>query len=178
MNTNKNNFTLPDINNRSPNFKSPSKQPNSNFNKFYQEYTDTKSLIENRLENLKKHRFLLKNMNIREGTRKPKNDIFSLYNYKNLGKNKNIMNNPSLYSNNCLEPIYYPLEMPVNGEQVKLPNVELGQVVCDNRGGGGNSNGLGIGDLMALIKIMGDNNFEFDIDVDMLDKLKNIKKKK
>ena len=43
----------------------------------------------------------------------------------NLAHAKQHLQNPNLYSQQFIDPIYYPLEMPVNAEPMSLPKIEL-----------------------------------------------------
>ena len=59
-----------------------------------------------------------------------KNDISSLYSYENLDQNKQILAERQ-YNYQMMEPIYYPLENPLKGEQVKMPKWDYGQVATN-----------------------------------------------
>ena len=74
-------------------------------------------------------------------------DYESIYKLRTLGNAKGRLGNPYLYNNQFMEPIYYPLEMPVCGEPVSLPKIEIGHPMnkhkCCNCG-------TGIKDLLPL----------------------------
>jgi hypothetical protein len=74
-------------------------------------------------------------------------DYESIYKLRTLGNAKGKLGNPHLYNNQFMDPIYYPLEMPICAEPVTLPKIEIGHPMnkqkCCNHG-------LGIEDLLAL----------------------------
>lgn len=102
------------------------KKANENFFKeTYGEVDEAKILINKRLERLRSQAEKLKKM---KSNMLPLNkDVGMLYNMKNLADHRNIPNNQNLLSYQQIDPIYYPLEMPVAGEPVQLPRIELGQ---------------------------------------------------
>lgn len=114
--------------------------PKPQFKQAYEQVDVAKTMINNRMDKLKYELELLKNVNANP-----------LHNRFLLGK-KNLMN-PNLYSHQFMDPIYYPLEMPVNAEPINLPKIELGQPLQDKKdcchGGGGN--GLTLADILAII---------------------------
>ena len=120
----------------------------------YQNVDTAKDLIKNRLEKLKYEAELLKNM---KSSMVPLNrDVGMLYNMRNLNNNRGNLNNPNLYSHQYIDPIYYPLEMPVNAEPITLPKIELGRPLVDPPEDDGG--GLGLSDLLALLAAMKNNN--------------------
>lgn len=120
------------------------------YQKIYKGCGLARSLIQTRLDKLKYERDLMLNM---RGSYAPYNrDLASLYNLRTLSNARGQLANPNLYSYQFMDPIYYPLEMPINGEPVALPRIEMGSPVGmgdDNRGG------LGIGDILTLINALG-----------------------
>jgi hypothetical protein len=66
------------------------------------------------------------------------------------------MMNPNLYSYQYIDPIYYPMEMPTNGEPMSLPKVEMGLPMHDpyecHCCSGGGTEGLGLADLLSLLR--------------------------
>ncbi len=80
------------------------------------------------------------------------NGVQNLYNYNNLSMNRHgPFMNPNLYANQYMDPIYYPLEAPVDGEPVELPRIEMGSPIDDRKNKGG-MNGLSVPDAVALLK--------------------------
>lgn len=142
----------------SNNNRSQNNLPSNDFRnqKGYQLVDVAKNLINTRREKLEYEKMMLGKL----GKSKPnsnfgqRNDVSSLYNLQNMIKGKNLMN-PNLYSYQYIDPIYYPLEMPTNGEPMTMPKVEFGMPMSDphecNHCSGG-SEGLGLADLLALLK--------------------------
>lgn len=123
--------------------------PTMNNNKFQDAYNDVNNasnLIKARLEKLKREKELLNGLG-----RGPWNSNMNAM--RNMARNKQIMMNPNLYANQYIDPIYYPLEMPVNAEPVTLPKIELGQPIC-NDDHSKNNGGLNISDILAVIAAM------------------------
>mmetsp|Transcript_34345 Transcript_34345/g.35639 ORF Transcript_34345/g.35639 Transcript_34345/m.35639 type:complete len:493 (+) Transcript_34345:12-1490(+) len=122
----------------------------------YQLVDVAKSLINQRADKLKYEKEMLG----RTGKSKPsnfgpRNDVSSLYNLQNMIKGKNLMN-PNLYSYQYVDPIYYPMEMPTNGEPMMMPKVELGQPMFEpqecNQCCGHEGNGLNLADILSLLR--------------------------
>lgn len=91
----------------------------------------TKKFINNRRDRLLADKDLLNHMSIKGGQSKPRNDISSLYTYQNLSQNRNLLQN-KYYNYQMMEPIHYPLEMPIKGEKIKFPNIDYGQVASED----------------------------------------------
>lgn len=123
--------------------------------KGYQLVDVAKNLINTRKDKLEYERDMLGRMGKSKPSNfGPRNDVSSLYNLQNMIKGKNLMN-PNLYSYQYIDPIYYPLEMPTNGEPMTMPRVEFGMPMSDpvDCGGCGCKNeGLGLADLLALLR--------------------------
>lgn len=115
-----------------------------------------KNLINQRKEKLEYEKMMLQKVGNQYpgGKGGKKNDISSLYNLQSIIKGKNMMN-PNLYSYQYIDPIYYPMEMPTNGEPMTLPKVEMGQPMHDPMEChccGGEGEGLGLADLLGLLR--------------------------
>ena len=117
-------------------------------NKYKQAYENcnqAKSLIQARLNKLMYEKKVLGEM--KQNFNPYSADYESIYKLRTLGNAKGKLGNPHLYNNQFMDPIYYPLEMPICAEPVTLPKIEIGHPMgnkkCCN-------NGLGIEDLLAL----------------------------
>jgi hypothetical protein len=117
-------------------------------NKYKQAYENcnqAKSLIQTRLNKLMYEKKILGEM--KQNFNPYSADYESIYKLRTLGNAKGKLGNPHLYNNQFMDPIYYPLEMPICAEPVTLPKIEIGHPMgnkkCCN-------NGLGIEDLLAL----------------------------
>lgn len=100
-----------------------------------------------------------------------KNDISSLYTYENLNKNRDTIANRN-YNYQMMEPIYYPLEMPVHGEPVKLPNFDMGTVPteCGNIHPKLHYKGISKYDQLAILALLlKKDQYDFDFDIPDLD---------
>ena len=117
-------------------------------NKYKQAYENcnqAKSLIQTRLNKLMYEKKVLGEM--KQNFNPYSADYESIYKLRTLGNAKGKLGNPHLYNNQFMDPIYYPLEMPICAEPITLPKIEIGHPMgnkkCCN-------NGLGIEDLLAL----------------------------
>ena len=117
-------------------------------NKYKQAYescNQAKGLIQTRLNKLMYEKKVLGEM--KQNFNPYSADYESIYKLRTLGNAKGKLGNPHLYNNQFMDPIYYPLEMPICAEPVTLPKIEIGHPMgnkkCCN-------NGLGIEDLLAL----------------------------
>lgn len=139
------------------NYNNKSRTPNTYNNKYGQEgyrnsmindYNQAKTLINDRLSKLSKEKDILnsaKNMyNAYDG------DINTLINLRTMAYNKGQLANPNLYSYQFMDPIYYPLEMPISAEPISLPKIEMGHPMnLKNK-----RDGMGIEDLLALLALL------------------------
>jgi hypothetical protein len=77
-----------------------------------------------------------------------KPDYESVYKLRTMGNAKGKLGSPFIYNNQLMEPIYYPLELPLNGEPIALPRIEIGGPMkrCKN--------GMNIKDLSALLAVL------------------------
>jgi hypothetical protein len=111
-------------------------------------------LIQRRFNKLKNESELVKGI---KNCSVPFRDPSTLINFKNIAKSQSYMLNPNIYCQQFVDPIYYPLEMPVNAEPICLPKIELGLPVLDNKGkncGGG----LRISDALLLMSNINNSN--------------------
>ena len=78
--------------------------------------------------------------------------------------------NPSLYSYQFHEPLYYPLENPINGEPVTLPKIELGQPLTydDEK----KKDGLSLSDIIGLLSLMNNKGDNSDLKDLLMQKMK------
>ena len=117
---------------------------NDTYKQTYDKCNQAKGLIQTRLNKLLYEKKLLGEM---KQNYNPYNaDYESLSKLKMTGNAKGKLGNPHLFSNQFMDPIYYPLEMPITGEPVKLPRIEIGGSMRNKRCCGG----LGIEELLAL----------------------------
>jgi hypothetical protein len=121
------------------------------FQDVYREISIANNLMKNRLERIKRESNLLKGVG--RSFFPYQRDVDMSYNLRNMMNNRQGLMNPNLYANQYIEPIYYPLEMPINAEPITLPKIELGQPLIDpqeNKGSGG----FNLGDMLALMQAM------------------------
>ena len=112
----------------------------------YDNCNQAKGLIQTRLNKLMYEKKMLGEM--KEKFNPYSADYESIYKLRTLGNAKGKLGNPHLYNNQFMDPIYYPLEMPICAEPVTLPKIEIGHPMnkqkCCNHG-------LGLEDLLALL---------------------------
>lgn len=90
----------------------------------------------------------------RGGYMQPPNTFFgSGYDMRMMSNAKGQIMNPNLYPHQFTDPIYYPLEMPLSGEPIALPNIEVG-APSQKRG---NLN-IGIKDIATLMAVLDEDN--------------------
>ena len=118
--------------------------PNDKYKQAYDNCSQAKGLIQTRLNKLNYEKKLLGEM---KQNYNPYNaDYESLYQLKTSGNAKGKLSNPHLYSNQFMDPIYYPLEMPITGEPISLPRIEIGTSMRNKNCCGG----LGLEQLLAI----------------------------
>ena len=118
--------------------------PNDPYNQAYNNCNQAKNLIQNRLNKLQYEKKLLGEIKQNYNPYSP--DYESLTKLRTVGNAQGKMSNPHLFSNQFMDPIYYPLEMPITGEPVTLPRIEIGTSMRNKSCGPG----LGIEELLAL----------------------------
>ena len=145
---------IPNRNQINPNLSSTTKLPpiprtpiqDEKYKQAYDNCNQARDLIQTRLNKLMYEKKLLGEM--KQNFNPYSADYESIYKLRTLGNAKGKLGNPHLYNNQFMEPIYYPLEMPICAEPVTLPKIEIGHPMgnkkCCN-------NGLGIEDLLALL---------------------------
>ena len=119
-------------------------QLNDTYKQAYDNCNQAKGLIQTRLNKLMYEKKLLGE--IKQNYNPYSADYESLYQLKSTGNAKGKLSNPHLYSNQFMDPIYYPLEMPITGEPVTLPRIEIGGSLRNKNCCGG----LGLEELLAL----------------------------
>lgn len=148
FNLNTSSIQLPRIDRSVNLYDSIDKNLNSRYKEASDNFSLAKSMIQTRLDKLNYEKSLIGSM---KGSYAPySNDFSSLYNMGALSNARGQLANPNLYSYQFMDPIYYPLEMPINGEPVALPRIEMGAPLNNNNG-----NGLGISDLLMLLTAVG-----------------------
>ena len=123
------------------------KPPTFRFQDAYNQITQTRSLIQSRLNKLNNEKNLYSNFKQSFNPYNP--DLQSIYNLRTLSNAKGQLANPSLYSHQFMDPIYYPLEMPISAEPVTLPKIEMGHPLNNKK----HRCGLGIEDLISLLAL-------------------------
>ena len=112
----------------------------------YDNCSQAKGLIQTRLNKLMYEKKVLGEM--RQNFNPYNADYESIYKLRTLGNAKGKLGNPHLYNSQFMDPIYYPLEMPICAEPVTLPKIEIGHPMskqkCCNQG-------IGLEDLLALL---------------------------
>ena len=122
---------------------------NKNYNNTYHDdFSLAKSMIQTRLDKLNAEKNM---MRYRPQSFSPyQNDLLSLYNMRNLSNMRGQIANPYLYSYQFMDPIYYPLELPTNGEPIDLPKIEMGAPVGTNSG-----DNMGVQDILSILNNLG-----------------------
>ena len=98
--------------------------PEDKYKQAYDNCSQAKDLIQTRLNKLMYQKKLLGEMKQSFNPYNP--DYESIYKLRTLGNAKGRLGNPNLYNNQFMDPIYYPLEMPISAEPVTLPKIEIG----------------------------------------------------
>ena len=164
------NYSKKYINSTSQNYESPEKSQynqlvisnsSEKFQDVYREISLANNLIRNRLERIKRESDILKGVG--RSFFPYQREVNMNYIIRQMMKNKQGLMNPNLYANQYIEPIYYPLEMPLNAEPVTLPKIELGQPLIDPKENNWGE-GFNMGDMLALMQAMkslsGQNNYQ------------------
>ena len=119
--------------------------PDEKYKQAYDNCSQAKGLIQTRLNKLMYEKKVLGEM--KQNFNPYNADYESIYKLRTLGNAKGKLGNPHLYNNQFMDPIYYPLEMPICAEPITLPKIEIGHPMqrqkCCNQG-------LGLEDLLAL----------------------------
>ena len=106
------------------------------YKQVYDNCGQAKDLIQTRLNKLMYQKKVLGEMKQSFNPYNP--DYESIYKLRTLGNAKGRLGNPNLYNNQFMDPIYYPLEMPISAEPVTLPKIEIGHPMykekCCNEG--------------------------------------------
>ena len=110
-------LALPTVSTRIP-------TPQNPFDNVYKDTNYTNSLIQTRLNKLEQEKNMLNQVKETYNPYIP--DFASLGNLRTLANAKGQLANPNLYSHSFMDPIYYPLEMPISAEPVTLPKIEMG----------------------------------------------------
>ena len=134
-------LTLPSVGTRIP-------TPQNPFDDVYKDTNYTNSLIQTRLNKLEQEKNMLNQVKETYNPYIP--DFASLGNLRTLANAKGQLANPNLYSHSFMDPIYYPLEMPISAEPVTLPKIEMGHPMMKKK----KDCGMGIEDILALIAMM------------------------
>ena len=120
-NNNRNSFST---NGLPPIPRTPLIQENDKYKQAYDNCSQAKDLIQTRLNKLMYQKKVLGEMKQSFNPYNP--DYESIYKLRTLGNAKGRLGNPNLYNNQFMDPIYYPLEMPISAEPVTLPKIEIG----------------------------------------------------
>lgn len=151
----------------------------TNKDKWEDTLNDAKRMINYRREKLLQEKDMLSHVHIKGSSLRPKNDIASLYSYNNLNMNRNLISHKN-YNYQMMDPIYYPLEVPVQGEQIKFPNVDFGQVATEDgviHSKKHNKGGLKKEDALALLAFLLESG-DFELGVEGQEFLNNSNKHK
>ena len=89
----------------------------------YENCNQAKGLIQTRLNKLMYEKKVLGEM--KQKFNPYSADYESIYKLRTLGNAKGKLGNPHLYNNQFMDPIYYPLEMPICAEPVTLPKIGM-----------------------------------------------------
>ena len=110
--------------------------PEDKYKQAYDNCSQAKDLIQTRLNKLMYQKKVLGEMKQSFNPYNP--DYESIYKLRTLGNAKGRLGNPNLYNNQFMDPIYYPLEMPISAEPFTLPKIEIGHPMykekCCNEG--------------------------------------------
>ena len=137
----------------------------------YQNVDQAKNLINNRLEKLKYEMDIINSIRspFNSGVGKydvklPKimnrhNNMLDVGLVKSTNNRRQMLSNHNNYNQYPIDPIYYPMEMPMNAEPVNLPKIELGQPLNEFEDQLQPSDGVTIQDLVTLMNaLMGNGN--------------------
>ena len=117
---------------------------NDKYKQAYDNCNQAKGLIQTRLNKLMYEKKVLGEM--KQNFNPYSADYESIYKLRTLGNAKGKLGNPHLYNNQFMDPIYYPLEMPITAEPVTLPKIEIGHPMGNKKCCGG----LGVESILAL----------------------------
>ena len=119
---------------------------------FRENNTKASTLINSRLERLKRERELLYNR--QQFTTPSLPNPYNLYSFKNFSNLGHQIMNPYFYSYKFLDPIYYPMEIPGTGRPVDPPRMEMG-APCEDEDECCCGGGIGSNELIFLLRAMG-----------------------
>ena len=121
-------------------------QKDERYQQAYDNCSQAKDLIQTRLNKLMYEKKVLGEM---KQSFNPYNaDYESIYKLRTLGNAKGRLGNPNLYNNQFMDPIYYPLEMPISAEPVTLPKIEIGHPMYKEKCCDG---GINLDNLLLLL---------------------------
>lgn len=128
----------------------PNRNYQYNYSDAFKDCELTRKLLNNRLEKLQNSKKYVRS--ITQSVYPYQQNLMNLYSYNNLYHSRSQLSNPSLYHYQFMNPMYYPLEMPVNGSPLGMPRVEMGAPAedCGELGGG-----LGVSEVLVLLKSLG-----------------------
>ena len=124
--------------------------PNDTYKQAYDNCSIAKDLIQTRLNKLMYQKKLLGELGQNPNSNSDGADYESLYKLRTMGNARGKLSNPHLFNNQMMEPIYYPLEMPLAGEPISLPRIEIGGSMRKKSCGGR----LDIESLLPLLAMM------------------------
>ncbi len=110
----------------------------SNYQQAFDNVGEAKNLINSRLEKLNYEKSIINGITSPYGgaanfdIRLPRiqnrhNNMLNVNLIKSTHNRREILGNHNNYNQYPIDPIYFPMEMPMNAEPVNLPKIELGQ---------------------------------------------------
>ena len=104
------------------------KDPNTTYKQAYDNCSIAKDMLQTRLNKLMYQKKMLGELEHNNPINTNTNlNYDSMYKLRTMNNARGKLSNPSMYNNNHLmEPIYYPLEMPLAGVPIELPRIEIG----------------------------------------------------
>ena len=122
------------------------KDPNTTYKQAYDNYNVAKDLLQTRLNKLLYQKKMLGEMD----QNYPNNNYDSMYKLRTMSNARGKLINPLTQNmGQMMEPIYYPLEMPLAGMPIELPRIEFGGSMRKKSKGG-----LDIESLMPLLAML------------------------
>ena len=124
------------------------KDPNNTYKQAYNNCNIAKDMLQTRLNKLMYQKKLLGELG--QNPNSTNNNYDSMYKLRTMSNARGKLSVPPMYNNHLpMEPIYYPLEMPLAGEPIALPNIEIGGSMRKKSRGG-----LDIESLIPLLAML------------------------
>ena len=127
------------------------KDPNDSYKQAYDNCNMAKDMLQTRLNKLMYQKRMLGDLEQNPMNNNNYSNYESMYKLRTMGNARGKLSNPYMNNNNpVMEPIYYPLEMPLAGEPISLPRIEIGGSMRKKS----NKGGLDIENLLPLLAML------------------------